>query len=86
MILWSLPTSCMTGSVWVVVALTIIMATTVKSEWRPIRVIFLSLIVDLLGFTVILPLLPSMLEYYGATDQVSCNIGGVADFLSLSLL
>lgn len=73
MILWSLPTSCMTGTVWVVGALTIIMATSVKSEWGPVRVIFLSLIVDLLGFTVILPLLPSMLEYYGTTDQVSCE-------------
>lgn len=30
---------------------------------------FLSLLVDLLGFTVILPLIPSMLEYYSSHDE-----------------
>jgi len=34
-------------------------------------VVFLSLLIDLLGFTVILPLIPSMLEYYSKADQVS---------------
>ena len=33
-------------------------------------VVFLSLLVDLLGFTVILPLMPSLLEYYNRHDQV----------------
>ena len=33
-------------------------------------VVFFTLLIDLLGFTVILPLLPSMLEYYGTHDEV----------------
>lgn len=33
-------------------------------------VVFVSLLVDLLGFTVILPLMPSLLEYYDRHDQV----------------
>lgn len=45
-----------------------------KSEWRPVRVIILSLVIDLLGFTVILPLLPSMLQYYSITDKVSEHV------------
>ena len=32
--------------------------------------VFLFLLVDLLGFTVILPLIPSLLEYYDKHDQV----------------
>ena len=36
-----------------------------------LMVLFFSLLVDLLGFTVILPLIPSMLEYYSKNDQVS---------------
>ena len=33
--------------------------------------VFLFLLVDLLGFTVILPLIPSLLEYYDKHDEVS---------------
>lgn len=33
-------------------------------------VVFVSLLVDLLGFTVILPLIPSMLDYYSTRDEV----------------
>ncbi len=33
-------------------------------------VVFLSLIIDLLAFTMILPLLPALLEYYGTHDKV----------------
>ncbi|XP_064600293.1 major facilitator superfamily domain-containing protein 10-like [Liolophura sinensis] len=36
---------------------------------KTVYVIFASLIFDLLGFTVILPLLPSLLDYYGQKDQ-----------------
>lgn len=36
---------------------------------RVISVVFLMLLIDLLGFTLILPLLPSILDYYGKTDQ-----------------
>ena len=35
-----------------------------------LAVLFVSLVVDLLGFTVILPLLPSILEYYSKKEEV----------------
>ena len=41
-----------------------------SSSVRPLAVVFISLLVDLLGFTVILPLMPSILEYYSHHDQV----------------
>lgn len=44
-------------------------AATKVSQWRPVFVIFTALLFDLLGFTVILPLMPSLLEYYGKTDE-----------------
>lgn len=44
---------------------------------RTMPVVFSVLLIDLLGFTVILPLLPSMLEYYGSHDQVSV-VGSVS--------
>ncbi|XP_067885342.1 major facilitator superfamily domain-containing protein 10 isoform X1 [Heterodontus francisci] len=34
-----------------------------------ITIVFLMLLIDLLGFTLILPLLPSILDYYGKTDH-----------------
>ena len=40
-----------------------------SSHWT-LMVVFFSLLVDLLGFTVILPLIPSMLEYYSKNDKV----------------
>ncbi|XP_032636914.1 major facilitator superfamily domain-containing protein 10 isoform X1 [Chelonoidis abingdonii] len=36
---------------------------------RVITIVFLALLVDLLGFTLILPLLPSILEYYSKNDD-----------------
>lgn len=39
-----------------------------KESRRTLIILFLSLVLDLLGFTVILPLMPSILEYYGRTD------------------
>ena len=39
-----------------------------KGSRRTLVILFLSLVLDLLGFTVILPLMPSILEYYGRTD------------------
>lgn len=33
-------------------------------------VVFISLLIDLLGFTVILPLFPSLLEFYKSNDKV----------------
>ena len=40
-----------------------------SSHWT-LMVVFVSLLVDLLGFTVILPLMPSLLEYYSKHDEV----------------
>ncbi len=42
------------------------------SHWT-LLVVFMSLLVDLIGFTVILPLIPSMLEHYSRNDQVMRN-------------
>ncbi len=33
-------------------------------------VVFTSLVIDLLAFTLILPLMPSILDYYSANDRV----------------
>ena len=38
---------------------------------RTVWVVFLSLLVDLLAFTVILPLFPSLLEFYASNREVS---------------
>lgn len=38
-------------------------------DQRVLVTVFFSLVIDLLAFTVILPLFPSLLEYYGAHDE-----------------
>ena len=38
---------------------------------RTVWVVFFSLLVDLLSFTVILPLFPSLLEFYASKKEVS---------------
>ena len=46
-------------------------------------IIFLSLVLDLLGFTVILPLFPALLEYYRQNDSsglYACLLGYVSSF------
>ena len=43
------------------------------SERKTLLVIFVSLVLDLLGFTIILPLFPSLLEYYKNNDEVSSS-------------
>lgn len=40
-----------------------------SSHWT-LLVLFISLVLDLLAFTVILPLIPSILEFYGRNDKV----------------
>ena len=40
------------------------------NENRMLLVLFISLVLDLLSFTLILPLLPSLLDYYGEHDKV----------------
>ncbi len=41
---------------------------------KMISIVFLSLLVDLLAFTMILPLLPSLLDYYAQHDKVTFPI------------
>lgn len=36
-------------------------------------VVFMTLLIDLLGFTVILPIMPKLLEFYGKEGSVSWN-------------
>ena len=38
----------------------------------PVTILFVSLVIDLLGFTLILPLMPSILDYYSSHDEVGC--------------
>ncbi|XP_019641337.1 PREDICTED: major facilitator superfamily domain-containing protein 10-like [Branchiostoma belcheri] len=40
-----------------------------KNDSRVLLAVFVLLLVDLLAFTVILPLMPSLLDYYGQVDQ-----------------
>uniref|UniRef100_T1IIS5 Major facilitator superfamily (MFS) profile domain-containing protein n=1 Tax=Strigamia maritima TaxID=126957 RepID=T1IIS5_STRMM len=40
-----------------------------KSESKTLMVVFISLLIDLLAFTLILPLLPSLLDYYHKNDK-----------------
>lgn len=44
------------------------------SSDRTVWVVFFSLLVDLLAFTVILPLFPSLLEFYASNKQVLYDI------------
>ena len=57
-----------------------------KSSRRVLTVLFVSLLVDLLGFTVILPLLPSILEYYSTNEQVPANCRCTISDYTVSLL
>ncbi|XP_056145667.1 major facilitator superfamily domain-containing protein 10 [Lampris incognitus] len=48
---------------------------------RVIRIVFISLLLDLLGFTLILPLLPSILDHYGQTeDTVYQSLQSIVDW------
>ena len=51
-----------------------------KRAHKALGVMFVSLVVDLLAFTMILPLLPALLDHYGKQDQVN------SDLLSLSVV
>ena len=44
-----------------------------NGERRVFTVVFISLLLDLLAFTMILPLLPSLLDYYGHSETVRFN-------------
>lgn len=59
-----------------------------KESRKTLIILFLSLVLDLLGFTVILPLMPSILEYYGRTDgqdglfgRLLTAVDGFRDFI-----
>ena len=39
-----------------------------REEKKLLRTVFISLVIDLLAFTVILPLLPSLLDFYGTKE------------------
>lgn len=41
----------------------------VRTDRRALAIMFVSLVIDLLAFTMILPLLPSLLDYYGHHDD-----------------
>lgn len=41
----------------------------VKDENRILTILFVSLVIDLLAFTVILPILPSLLDFYGSNKE-----------------
>ncbi|KAK0143467.1 Major facilitator superfamily domain-containing protein 10 [Merluccius polli] len=48
---------------------------------RVIKIVFISLLLDLLGFTLILPLFPSILDHYGQTeDTVYQSLQSVVDW------
>ena len=40
-----------------------------RFDRRAMMVVFVALVVDLLAFTIILPLLPALLDYYGQNDS-----------------
>ena len=39
-------------------------------DHKMLAVVFVALVVDLLAFTMILPLLPALLDHYGQNEQV----------------
>lgn len=48
---------------------------------RVIKSVFFALLLDLLGFTLILPLLPSILDHYGQTeDSVYQSLQSIVDW------
>lgn len=55
------------------------------SSSRVINIVFITLLLDLLGFTLILPLLPSILDHYGQTE-VSVHSGNNKNNSELFLL
>ncbi|XP_065920983.1 major facilitator superfamily domain-containing protein 10-like [Dysidea avara] len=59
-----------------------------KKSRNTLFILFFSLVLDLLGFTVILPLMPSILEYYGRSDgqdglygRLLAAVDGFRDFI-----
>ncbi|MBN3322124.1 MFS10 protein, partial [Atractosteus spatula] len=53
---------------------------------RVITVVFLALLLDLLGFTLILPLLPSILDHYSQTeDGMYQSLQSIVDFFGASI-
>lgn len=40
-----------------------------KNDNKTVMIVFFSLIIDLLAFTMILPLMPALMDYYKETDK-----------------
>ena len=53
-------------------------------DHKMLMIVFVALVIDLLAFTMILPLLPALLDYYGQNEQVSC--GDVINVVTVTLL
>ena len=45
-------------------------ATTTTFDHKMLAIMFVALVIDLLAFTMILPLLPALLDHYGQNEQV----------------
>ena len=56
-----------------------------QTDKRALVVVFVSLVLDLLAFTVILPLLPSLLDYYGRHDDEVFSCATTAPWSPLHL-
>ena len=44
--------------------------TTTTFDHKMLAIMFVALVIDLLAFTMILPLLPALLDHYGQNEQV----------------
>ena len=55
----------------------VILGPTLARSNRPLRVLFLTVFIDLVGFSIIFPLLPSMLRYYFEHEGSSSLLGRV---------
>lgn len=53
-----------------------------QGSTRVITVIFLALLIDLLGFTLILPLMPSILDHFGKSNVSSDTLRGLCTWKS----
>lgn len=65
----------------------LVMSNYKEKDKKTIQIVFFSLIIDLLAFTMILPLLPALLDYYKETDDnglyswILGNVKGIQEIL-----
>ena len=48
--------------------------TTSTFDHKMLAIMFVALVIDLLAFTMILPLLPALLDHYGQNEQVRAGV------------